>query len=148
MHADRNRQLRFTGDRPKDRGDSQPGHAPEQLRVGLHCFGYVHDTDQNARDLFYPGWAQMFTKIGRERGFGAPDRAQYDAQCGPTGAFFIGDPTTVATKMLTVSADLGGVDRIALQMTNIRLSHTKLLRGIELLGTDVAPAVRSALERQ
>ena len=117
----------------------QAGHAPETLKVGLHCFGYVSDTDQKARDLFYPGWAQMFTNIGRERGFPPPSRGQYDAQCGPTGAFFIGDPATVATKMQTVSDDLDGVDRIALQMTNIRVSHADLLRGIELLGTDVAP---------
>lgn len=124
------------------------GHDPATLRVGLHCFGYVGDSDQEARALFYPGWAQMFATIGRERGFGAPNRAQFDAQCGPTGAFFIGDPDTVATKMLSVSEALGGVDRIALQMTNIRLNHADLLHGIELLGTDVAPAIRKALCQQ
>ena len=55
------------------------GHDPAALQVGLHCFGFVGDTDQAAADAFYPGWAQMFTKIGKERGFGAPVRAQYDA---------------------------------------------------------------------
>ena len=121
------------------------GHPPEQLRVGLHCFGFVGDTSQQAADDFYPGWAQMFTKIGRERGFGAPGRAQYDAMCEPDGAFLIGDPATVAAKALRIHDDLGGIARLALQMTNVRLAHTNLLRGIELLGTDVAPAVRNAL---
>jgi probable LLM family oxidoreductase len=32
------------------------GHAPEQLRVGLHCFGFVGDSDQQAADDFFPGW--------------------------------------------------------------------------------------------
>ena len=121
------------------------GHAPEQLRVGLHCFGFVGQTSQQAADAFYPGWAQMFTKIGRERGFGAPGRAQYDAMCEPDGAFLIGDPATVAAKALRIHDDLGGIARLSLQMTNVRLAHNDLLRGIELLGTDVAPVVREAL---
>ena len=121
------------------------GHAPEQLRVGLHCFGFVGDSDQQAADDFFPGWAQMFTKIGRERGFGAPGRAQYDAMCEPDGAFLIGSPATVAAKAVRLHADLGGVARVALQMTNVRLAHDNLLRAIELLGTEVAPVVRTAL---
>ena len=117
------------------------GHPAERLQVGLHCFGFVADTTQAAADAFYPGWAEMFTKVARERGFSAPTRAQFDATRSPDGAFFVGDPATVATKARDVSAALGGVDRIALQMTNPRLGHTELLRSIELLGTEVVPHV-------
>ena len=117
------------------------GHPAEALRVGLHCFGFVADTTQAAADAFYPGWAEMFTTVARERGFSAPTRAQFDATRSPDGAFFVGDPATVATKAREVSAALGGVDRIALQMTNPRLGHTELLRSIELLGTEVVPRV-------
>jgi probable LLM family oxidoreductase len=118
------------------------GHPAEQLKVGLHCFGFVGDTDQQARDDFFPGWEQMFTKVGQERGFRPPDRAQYDAMCGPDGAYLIGAPGTVAEKILRVSEDLGGIDRMALQMTNVRLAHANLLHAIELLGTGTAPIVR------
>ena len=62
----------------------------------------------------------------------------------PEGAFFIGAAETVAAKMLLARASLGGVDRISLQMTNDRVSHQNLMHSIELLGTQVAPAVRSA----
>jgi probable LLM family oxidoreductase len=120
----------------------QAGHRVEQLKVGLHCFGFVGDTDQQARDDFYPGWEQMFTKVGKERGFSPPSRLQYDAQCGPDGAFLIGAPETVAKKILRVSEDLGGIERMAMQMTNVRLAHANLLHAIELLGTEVAPLVR------
>ncbi len=121
------------------------GHSPEQLKVGLHCFGFVGDTMQQAGDDFYPGWAQMFTKIGKERGFGPPVRAQYDAMCALDGAFLIGDPVTVAKKVLRINDDLGGITRISLQMTNVRLAHDNLLRGIGLLGTEVAPLIRQAV---
>lgn len=121
------------------------GHPSDNLQVGLHCIGFVGETTQQAADDFYPGWARLFDTIGRERGFAPPTRAQYDAMCGPDGAFLIGDPRTVATKILRIDDDLGGIARISLQMTNVRLAHENLLRGIELLGTGVAPLVREAI---
>ncbi|MCZ2805469.1 MULTISPECIES: Atu2307/SP_0267 family LLM class monooxygenase [unclassified Modestobacter] len=123
------------------RAGAQAGHAPEKLQVGLHVFGFVADSTQAAADTIYPGWHEMFAKISRERGFSQPSRAQFDATSGPNGAFFMGDPDTVAEKLVRISGQLGGVDRISLQMTNPRLAHADLLRGIELLGTEVAPKV-------
>ncbi len=121
------------------RAGAHAGHAPETLRVGLHVFGYVGESVRSAADTIYPGWHQMFTTVSRERGFPRPTRAQFDATSGPDGAFFMGDPDTVATKLRRVADQLGGVDRVSLQMTNPRLTHPDLLRGIELLGTEVAP---------
>src|SRR5215212_1503370 len=126
------------------RAGEHAGHGPERLRVGLHVFGFVADSPQAAADTIYPGWHEMFTKVSRERGFAPPSRAQFDATSGPDGAFFMGDPDTVATKIVRISGQLGGVDRISLQMTNPRLAHADLLRGIELLGTEVVPRVSGA----
>ena len=123
------------------RAGAQAGHPPEQLKVGLHVFGFVAETTQHAADTIYPGWNEMFTKISREHVFARPSRHQFDATSGPDGAFFMGDPQTVAEKIVRVSEQLGGVDRLSLQMTNPRLAHGDLLRGIELLGTEVAPIV-------
>ena len=123
------------------RAGAQAGHPAAALQVGLHVFGYVGDSVRSAADTIYPGWHQMFTHVSRERGFAPPSRAQFDATSGPDGAFFLGDPDSIATKLRRVSEQLGGVDRISLQMTNPRLAHADLLRGIELLGTEVAPQV-------
>ena len=102
------------------------------------------DSTQAAADAVYPGWHEMFAKVSRERGFAPPSRAQFDATSGPDGAFFMGDPDTVADKLVRISGQLGGVDRVALQMTNPRLAHADLLRGIELLGTEVVPRLAGA----
>jgi probable LLM family oxidoreductase len=123
------------------RAGAQAGHAPEALRVGLHVFGFVAESTGAAADTIYPGWHEMFAKVSQERGFAPPSRAQFDATSGPDGAFFMGDPDTVATKLRRVSEQLGGVDRVSIQMTNPRLAHADLLRGIELLGAEVAPRV-------
>ena len=123
------------------RAGARAGHPTERLQVGLHVFGFVADSTEAAADTIYPGWHEMFTKVSRERGFRPPTRAQFDATSGPDGAFFLGDPQTVADKVRRVAEQLGGVDRLSLQMTNPRLAHDDLLRGIELLGTEVAPLV-------
>jgi probable LLM family oxidoreductase len=126
------------------RTGAEAGHAPEVLQVGLHVFGFVAESTQVAADTIYPGWHEMFTKVSRERGFRPPTRAQFDATSGPDGAFFMGDPDSVADKLVRIAEQLGGVDRVSLQMTNTRLAHDDLLRGIELLGTEVAPRVAGA----
>src|SRR6266700_1634228 len=45
------------------------GHPPDRLKVGVHALGYVADTTQKAADEFFPGWAESFTQIGKERGW-------------------------------------------------------------------------------
>ncbi|WP_139977320.1 LLM class flavin-dependent oxidoreductase [Nocardioides litoris] len=123
------------------RAGAEAGHDPATLQVGLHVFGYVGESRQQAADTIFPGWLEMFTSHSRERGFPPPNRAQFDATSGPDGAFFLGSPDEIVTKLGRVADQLGGVDRIAIQMTNPRLAHDDLLRGIELLGTEVAPRV-------
>ena len=72
-------------------------------------------------------------------------RAHFDAQLGPTGALLVGDPENVAEKILRVNESLGGISRLTFQMSVADLPHAKLMRAIELIGTQVAPLVRRAL---
>jgi probable LLM family oxidoreductase len=123
------------------------GHAPETLKVGIHALGYVADTDQQASDDFFPGYAEAFTKIGRERGWPPVTRSQFEALRRPTGALMVSDAETVAAKVLQMDKALGGISRISFQMSVAALRHDKLLHAIELLGTHVAPIIRKALPR-
>ena len=126
------------------RAGAEAGHRAEDLRVSIHVPGFVADTDQQAADVFYPGYEKMFGEIGKERGFPPVTRARFDASLGPASALFVGSPQTIAGKVRTVSEDLGGLSRITLQMTNPAIAHGAMLHGIGLLGTEVAPAVRAA----
>src|SRR3984957_13999263 len=121
------------------------GHRPEQLKVGIHALGYVADTDQQASDAFFPGYAEAFTKIGQERGWPPVTRGQFEALRRPTGALMVSDPETVAAKLLPMNEALGCISRISFQKSVASLRHDKLTRAIELLGTKVAPIIRKAL---
>ncbi len=121
------------------------GHQPEKLKVGLHMIGFLGDTTKEAANDFFPGYAHTFTEIGKERGWPPTTRAQFDALRTPTGALLIGDAETVTKKILYVNEALGGISRLTFQMGVSTLPHPKMLLAIEILGTQVAPAVRTAL---
>ncbi len=121
------------------------GHAPEKLKVGIHALGFVADSERQAADEFFPGYAKSFTEIGKERGWAPTTRAQYDAVRGPKGALLIGDPETVAEKILYVNEALGGISRLTFQMSVATLAHAKVTHAIELLGTRVAPLVAQGI---
>jgi len=120
-------------------------HSLEQLKVGVHSLGYVAEDFATAADDFFPGYAESFTQIGKERGWPPMTRGHFNAQLGPTGALLVGDPETVAEKILQINEALRGISRVNFQMSVAALPHTKMLRAIELLGTEVAPMVRKAL---
>jgi len=119
------------------------GHAPEKLKVGLHSLGYVAETTQKATADFYPGYAETFTRIGRERGWPPVTRPHFDAQNGPRGALLVGGPEEIAEKILRHSEALGGISRLTFQMDNAGLSHEKLIESISLIGSKVIPIVNS-----
>lgn len=119
------------------------GHDPGRLKVGLHSLGYVAPTTEEAVADFYPGYAETFTRIGKERGWPPVTRAHFDAQNGPRGALLIGGPEEIAAKILRHGEALGGISRFTFQMDNASLPHEKLMQAIELIGTRVAPLVNA-----
>lgn len=121
------------------------GFRPGQLKVGLHSLGYVGNTTEEAVNEFYPGYAETFTRIGKERGWPPVTRYQFDAQSGPTGALLVGGPEDIAEKILRHSKALGGISRLTFQMDNAGLSHEQLMHSIELIGKKVIPLVHAQL---
>jgi probable LLM family oxidoreductase len=121
---------------------AKAGHAPEKLKVGLHSLGYVAPTREEAINDYFPGYAETFTRIGRERGWPPVSRERFDAQNCPTGALLVGDPDEVGEKILRHAEALGGIDRLTFQMDNAKLPREKLLRSIELIGERIKPALK------
>ena len=111
------------------------GFSRDQLKIGIHSLGYLADDGDQARDDFFPGYAEVFTKIGKERGWPAVTRDHYDAQVGKFGAFLVGSPSEVADKIRQHSHDLGGISRLTFQMNVSALPHDKLMRSIELISS-------------
>jgi probable LLM family oxidoreductase len=134
---------------------SKAGHKPETARpdtahpvgldVSVHSVGFVADTKKQAADDFYPPYAEIFGRIGKERGWPPVSRAQFDASCGPTNALLVGDPESIAEKILYENEVLGGISRMTILLNGGVIPHRKAMHAIELLGTRVAPMVRKEL---
>jgi probable LLM family oxidoreductase len=121
------------------------GHDPARLRLSINSHGFIADSTREAADLYYPPYAVVMNAIGRERGWGNMTRGDFDAQTGRRGAIVIGDPQTVAEKIL-FEHELFGNSRFLLQLTVGSMPHRHVMRAIELLGTQVAPVVRREIE--
>ena len=120
------------------------GHDPAKLTVGIHALGYVADSDSQAAEEFFPGYAHTFTELGRERGWPPTTRSHFNALISPRGALIVGGPETVAAKLSYLDSALGGVSRVTFQMSVATLPHEKLLNAIRLLGERVSPLINSA----
>ena len=123
----------------------QAGHDPAEAAVSINSHAYVADTGEQARDEFYPSYAAMMNRIGRERGWSEMTRDQFDALCLPRGALIVGSPQEVIEK-IRFQRELFGNTRFLAQMSVGPMPHEGVLRSIELFGTEVAPALRNDAE--
>jgi alkanesulfonate monooxygenase SsuD/methylene tetrahydromethanopterin reductase-like flavin-dependent oxidoreductase (luciferase family) len=121
------------------------GHVPPPLSINSH--GFVAETSQEAADIAFPGQKLMMDRIGRERGWRPLERQDFDASRTLHGATFVGSPHEVVEKIL-FQYEIFKHDRFLIQFSVGSVPHDKLLRSIELFGTEVAPAIRKAIPSQ
>ena len=115
-----------------------------QLPVAVTQHGFVARTTQAAADVYYPGDAEVMDRVGRERGFGPTSRVEFDRKILPDGPYIVGSPDQVVEKIL-LQYEIFGHQRTLFQLAIGSVGHADLMRAIELLGTEVAPAVRAEL---
>ena len=127
------------------RAAAEAGHGRLPLSINSH--GFVADDARQAADDFFPPLKSMMDKIGRERGWSPLARADYEAMLDVRGALVVGSPEDVAEKIL-FQHEIFEHDRFMIQFTVGAMPHDKVMRSIELFGTEVAPLVRTELARR
>jgi probable LLM family oxidoreductase len=113
------------------------------LPLGVHSPGHVAQTDEIAKEQFFPGYAAMHDLIGRSRGWPRLTHAAFEAEISH-GALYVGSPETVAQKVAATVRTLG-LSRFTLKYSAGPQRPQHLLGSIELFGTKVAPRVRELL---
>lgn len=120
----------------------ESGYDPDQVPLSVHGHGFIAESSEEAAELYYPSYAAAMSRLGAERGWGPMTREQYEWMRSENGSLLLGDPEVVASKILHWKEVLG-VTRFELHVSVGTLPHEKVLRSIELLGTEVAPRVRA-----
>ena len=111
--------------------------------VGMHSPGFVADTDEQAKEQFWPHYKVIRDRIGALRGWAPVRREEFDAEI-EHGSMYVGSPETVARKIAGAAGSLG-VGRFDLIYTVGELPVSARLRAVELYGTTVIPMVRDIL---
>ena len=123
------------------------GVAPDKLLVGINGHGFLADTAEAAVDAFFGPYAEVMSRIGRERGWPPLSRAQFDQGRGQRGHLMVGTPDEAIAKILA-QHEVFRHDRYLMQMSVGDQPQDAILRSIELLGTVVAPKVRAELAKR
>jgi alkanesulfonate monooxygenase SsuD/methylene tetrahydromethanopterin reductase-like flavin-dependent oxidoreductase (luciferase family) len=124
---------------------SEFGHGA--LPIAVHSPGYVAESDDQAREELWPYFKEGRDRIGASRGWPPMTKAQFDQEASADGSLYVGSAETVAAKIARTVALLD-IDRFDLKYSSGRLPHQKLMRNIELYGTEVAPMVRERLTEE
>lgn len=128
------------------RAAAQAGHDVSSLPVASHSHGFIAEDNETASNKFFPSTQYAMNVIGRERGWPYYDRSTFDDARGFEGALYVGDPETVANKIIHLRKNVG-ITRFMLHVPVGSMPHEDVLKTIELLGTEVAPRVREEIAK-
>lgn len=124
------------------RAAAQGGHDPKSMKVAISSHGYIADDGATAREEHFKIYSDFMRKGLRNR---FPPRIvpreHYEHEAGPRGGIFAGDAKETIEK-LRWEHSLFGHQRTLLQLDWGGVPSRKVERAIEILGTEVAPAVR------
>lgn len=122
------------------------GKTISQLQIGINNHFYVSEDSQQAANEFYPFYAEMMNRVGRERGWPPLSRQQYDYARSAQGALMTGSVQEVIDKIL-YEHELFGNTRFLAQASVGNVPHVKTMHSIELFGSKVMPAVKKEIEK-
>ncbi len=111
--------------------------------VGMHSPGFIADTDNEAKEIFWPHYKVVRDRIGALRGWPPVRREEFDAEI-EHGSMYIGSPDTVARKIARTAAAMD-VGRFDLIFTAGTQPISARLKAVELYGSKVVPLVREML---
>ncbi|MFD3274189.1 LLM class flavin-dependent oxidoreductase [Paenibacillus dendritiformis] len=120
---------------------AEAGHDVTRLPIASHSHGFVAKNQKQAIETFFPSTFARTNVRAAEKGAPPYTRADYDAACSLEGALYVGDPETVAQKIIHLRKHVG-VTRFMLHMPHGTMPHEEVMEAIRLFGTEVAPRVR------
>ncbi|MEP7268838.1 MAG: Atu2307/SP_0267 family LLM class monooxygenase [Saprospiraceae bacterium] len=120
---------------------AKSSHADKPIQIGINCHVFISESSQKAADDFYAPYAEVMSRIGRERGWGPMNRGQYESMRSAHGSLFVGSPQQVIDKMMHIK-EIFGNTRFLSQMSVGPIAHDLVMNSIELFGKEVAPIIR------
>ncbi|RDW18341.1 LLM class flavin-dependent oxidoreductase [Oceanobacillus arenosus] len=115
----------------------QNGHNPAELPIATAGFFYAAETTQQAQREYYP-YINEGMKVTNGRGY---PKQQFAQGADPRDVMNIGSPQQIIEKIL-YQHELFGHQRYIAQMDFGGVPFDKLRKNIELIGTEILPAIK------
>jgi probable LLM family oxidoreductase len=115
-----------------------------KIQMGINNHFYVGEDSKKAADEFYPYYAAMMNRVGRDRGWPPLSRQQFENSRSPKGALMVGSIQQVIDKIL-YEHELFGNTRFLAQASVGNVPHHLTMKSIELFGDKIAPVIRKEI---
>lgn len=123
----------------------QAGHNRNALKVGITSHGYIANTTEQAKDEYYPYYANyLYEFMGGKERKEKLTRERFEQLASPVNALAVGSPEQVVEKILA-QHELFGHTRFMAQFDIGGIPFSKVATSIELFATKVMPVVRKEL---
>jgi probable LLM family oxidoreductase len=122
------------------------GHPTETLQVGVHIHAFFGENSRQTADDYYPTYAGQMNRVGKQRGWPAYTKQQFEQGRAAQGHLIIGDANEAIDKILHMH-EMFGLTRFSAHMDVGGPAHPSMMKSIEIFGTKIAPKVREALRK-
>ena len=79
----------------------EEGHKRESLPIAVNGHTYIAKESQQAKDEFYPYYANYWSYVNKQRGMGTNiSRSDFEQMASPETALFVGSPQQIIEKIL------------------------------------------------
>ena len=123
------------------------GHDMGAIRFAINNHVFVGEDSRRAADEFYPHYAVMMNRVGKDRGWPPLSREHFELSRSPQGALMVGSVQEVVEKML-YEHELFGFTRFLAQASVGTVPHKLTMKSIELFGSKVVPEVKKHLQKK
>lgn len=122
----------------------QLGKKEEDIQLGINNHVFIGESSGETADLFFPYYAQMMDRVGKDRGWQPITKEQYEYMRSPSGSLMVGSVKEVTEKII-YEYKLFGFTRFLAQASLGVVPHQLTMRSIELFATKVVPDVKKRL---
>lgn len=123
------------------------GYDIKALPIATHSWGYIAETDEQAKREFFPSVKASHDILAKERGWPMYDENSFEREAGSQGALYVGSPETVANKIIETVEALG-ITRFMLHTPVGSIPHERTINTIKLLAERVKPIVDKYFENK
>ncbi|GAA4341736.1 LLM class flavin-dependent oxidoreductase [Mucilaginibacter gynuensis] len=116
------------------------GHDVSKLQLGISSQFFVAEDSAQAADEFYPSYEALMNRVGKDRGWSPMSREQFE-WLRKDGPLVVGNVQQAVDKIMQ-QYELFGNTRFLAQLVTGHTPHAKILKAIEIFGTQVAPIIR------